>query len=110
LAGNTRLFHLKWIDRNAEFGIMIGDKGLWDQGYGTEVLELMLEHAFEALNLHRIFLRVFASNLRARRSYEKAGFTVEGTLRQAIFRRGRYIDVLIMSILQPEWKERREAK
>ena len=109
LAGNTRLFHLKWLHRSAEFGIIIGDKALWDHGYGTEVLELMLAHAFETLNLNRIYLHVYSSNQRARRSYEKAGFVVEGTLRQAMFQRGRYVDILIMGILHAEWKKRREG-
>lgn len=109
LAGNTRLFHLQWMHRSAEFGIVIGDKSRWDQGYGTEALELVLTHGFDTLNLNRIYLHVYASNRRARRSYEKAGFAVEGTLRQAMFRHGRYVDIIIMSILRSEWNERREG-
>jgi diamine N-acetyltransferase len=109
LAGNTRLFRLEWLHRSAEFGIVIGDKTLWDRGFGTETLELVLQHGFDTLNLNRIYLHVYANNGRARRSYEKAGFVVEGTLRQAMYRRGHYVDLLIMSILQSEWKKRREG-
>jgi RimJ/RimL family protein N-acetyltransferase len=110
LAGNARLFNLQWTNRSAEFGIFLGDKSTWNHGYGTEALELILEHAFDTLNLNRIDLRVFANNARARRSYEKAGFVLEGTLRQALYRRGRYVDVHIMSILRSEWKPPREGQ
>jgi diamine N-acetyltransferase len=110
LVGNTVLFHLEWTSRSAEFGIFIGDKSEWNKGYGTEVLGLILKHAFETLNLNRVYLRVFATNPRARRSYEKAGFMLEGTLRQAMFRHGRYIDVHVMSILRSEWQALQEGK
>ena len=52
------------------------------------MLQLILQHAFETLNLNRIYLRVFATNARAKRSYEKAGLVLEGTMRQAVFRNG----------------------
>lgn len=82
---------------------MIGDKSYWDKGYGTEVMGLLLSHGFDTLNLNRIYLRVYVSNPRAIRSYEKAGFTLEGRLREAVFQRGAYGDVLIMSALRSEW-------
>lgn len=106
--GNCGLFNIDWRNRNAEFGIMIGDKAYWNQGYGTEATILMQKHAFNTLNLHRIFLRVFANNPRARRAYEKAGFLHEGSMRQAEFIDGEYVDVHFMSSLQPEWKERKK--
>lgn len=109
LAGNTGLFNIDWISRSAEFGIFIGDKARWNKGYGTETLQLILQHGFNTLNLNRIFLRVFATNPRARRSYEKAGFVLEGTLRQAIYRRGKYIDMEVMSVLRSEWLANREG-
>ena len=92
-------------NRSAEIGIFIGQKDLWDKGYGTEAMCLMLKHGFNTLNLHRIFLRVFETNKRAIRSYEKTGFVHEGRLRQAEYRNGAYIDVLLMSVLKSEWRE-----
>ncbi len=107
--GNLGFMHLEWIPRAAEFGIFIGDKSLWDKGYGTEALQVLLHYGFETLNLNRIYLRVFSTNLRARRSYEKAGFVLEGTLRQAVYRHGAYADTLFMGILRSEWQARREG-
>ncbi len=108
--GNTGLMNLEWVPRAAELGIFIGDKSVWNKGYGTEAVELLLAHGFQTFNLNRIYLQVFANNLRARRSYEKAGFVLEGTLRQAVFRHGQYIDMLIMSILRSEWTGRQEGR
>ena len=108
LIGNSGLFTIDWRNRNAELGIFIGEKSYWDQGYGTEVLQLVLQHAFATLNLHRIFLRVFADNQRAIKVYEKIGFVHEGRQRQAEFHGGQYHDVLFMGMLRTEWEELKE--
>ena len=102
--GSTSFFDFHWRSRKAEFGILIGDKSVWNQGYGTEVTRLMLKHGFETLNLHRIELRVFSTNPRARRAYEKAGYVLEGIQRQAEFRNGQYVDEHLMAVLRGEWK------
>jgi len=104
LIGNCAFFGFDWPARSAEVGIMIGDKSVWNHGYGTEVMQMLLRHGFEALNLNRVFLRVYAGNGRAIRAYEKAGFIREGCLRQAVYRHGKYDDVLLMSILRSEWE------
>ena len=104
--GDCGLFDIDWRIRQAEFGIVIGAKQHWNKGYGTEALKLMIQHGFNALNLNRIHLRVYETNPRAIRSYEKAGLTLEGRKRQAHFDNGKYIDVLLMSILRAEWQEK----
>lgn len=104
--GNCSFMDLDWRNRSAEFGIFIGEKSYWSRGYGSEATRLMLQYGFGTLNLHRIWLRVFANNRRAIRAYEKAGYQQEGIQRQALFQEGRYIDVLVMSILRPEWEKR----
>jgi RimJ/RimL family protein N-acetyltransferase len=110
LIGNSGFFNLEWPNRSAEFGLFIGDKSVWNKGLGTETVRLLLRHGFETLNLHRIYLRVYSTNPRARRSYEKAGFVLEGTMREAVYRHGRYADVHIMSVLRSEWNAVPEGK
>ncbi len=110
LVGDSGLFNLEWANRCAEFGIFIGDKSVWNKGYGTEVTRLLLRHGFETLNLHRIYLRVYSTNPRGRRAYEKAGFVLEGTMREAVYRHGRYADIHIMSVLRSEWDAVSEGK
>jgi diamine N-acetyltransferase len=102
--GNIALHAVDWKERSAEVGIFIGEKSLWNHGYGREAMQLMLRYAFNTLNLNRIFLRVYATNPRAVKSYENAGFVHEGRLRQAHFQDGQYIDVLLMSVVRSEWK------
>jgi RimJ/RimL family protein N-acetyltransferase len=101
--GTAGLHDLDFVNGVAEFGISIGEKAEWSQGYGTDALHAICDFGFGELRLHRIELEVYASNPRARRSYEKAGFVLEGTLRERHFGEGRHEDVLIMSLLRDEW-------
>ena len=103
LIGTFAFDSIDWRNRSAEFGILIGDKTYWNQGYGTEAVRLLSQHGFKTLNLNRIFLHVFENNPRAIRAYEKAGFVHEGQERQAEFKDGKYIDVLRMSMLKDEF-------
>ncbi len=108
LIGNCTFFDIDAVTHAGEIGIMIGDKSLWNQGLGTETMGLLLRHGFETLNLNRISLRVFADNPRAIRTYQKAGFVHEGTLREAVFKRGKFGDIHIMSVLRREWDGRKK--
>ncbi|HWQ83552.1 MAG TPA: GNAT family protein [Anaerolineales bacterium] len=103
--GNCGFHNIDWRARAAEVGIFIGEKSLWNQGYGSEAMRLLLAHGFSTLNLNRIALDVYETNPRAIRSYEKVGFVHEGRKRQAMFKDGKYFDILIMSVLRAEWKE-----
>lgn len=103
--GNIGLHQINWKDRNAELGIVIGEKEYWGQGYGTDATRTLLQFAFGEMNLHRVQLRVDADNARAIRCYQKCGFREEGRLRDAVFREGTYHDQLIMSILRADWQE-----
>lgn len=105
--GNCSFHQIDWRCRSAILGIFIGDKAFWNKGYGTKVMQLLLKHGFETLNLNRIALDVYERNPRAIRAYEKAGFRLEGNKRQAMYKAGRYVDVLVMSVLREEWQEGR---
>lgn len=102
--GTVGLHGLDPENGKAEFGINIGEKELWGQGYGTEALEAICDFGFGALRLERIELHVYEDNARAIRSYEKAGFRHEGRLRHAHFGEGRHHDVVAMSLLRDEWQ------
>jgi RimJ/RimL family protein N-acetyltransferase len=102
--GNCGFDNINWRARAGELGLFIGEKGYWNQGYGSEVMRLLLKHGFDTLNLNRIALIVYANNPRAVRVYEKVGFIKEGLLRQAHFQNGEYIDVVTMSVLRSEWR------
>ena len=102
--GNVKLGPINWVHRNAEFGILVGAPEARGRGIGTEATKLILAHAFERLNLHRVGLGVVADNDPAIRSYRKVGFEVEGTYRQAILREGEFRDLCRMGILASDFQ------
>ena len=101
--GNVGFGQVLAENRKARLGITIGDKRYWSRGYGTDTMITMCRFGFDEMNLHRIDLTVNVENERAVRCYEKAGFTNEGRLRQAIFARGSYHDQFIMGVLRDEF-------
>ena len=101
--GNIGLHRIDWKNRTATLGIVIGERGYWGRGYGTDAVRTMLRYAFDELGLNRVELETFSFNPRAIRCYEKAGFVREGVRRRALYRDGRYHDVIIMGILRSEF-------
>jgi RimJ/RimL family protein N-acetyltransferase len=104
LIGATGFHQIDFRNRHASFGIVIGDKAEWGKGYGTEATRLLVNHAFQSLNLHRVWLHAHEFNERGLRSYKRVGFKEEGILRQDCFREGRYWNTIVMGILREEWK------
>jgi RimJ/RimL family protein N-acetyltransferase len=103
LIGFVNLIWLSWTHGDTWLGIGLGDRAYWGKGYGTDAVRVVLRYAFTELNLRRVTLGVFAYNGRAIRSYEKAGFKVEGRLRQYIARDGQRNDMIVMGVLREEW-------
>jgi len=102
--GNCDLHNIDSVTNEAEFGIMIGEKEYWNKGLGREATRLMLQHGFEDLNLNRIYLYVVAENIRGIKAYTAVGFSQEGLLREALYKNGKYNDIIVMSVLHSEWK------
>jgi len=94
--------YVRDVDRNhhkAEYGIFIGAADARGKGYGTAAAKLMIRYCFEEMKLHRLFLRVYADNYQAIKSYEKAGFEREALLRDDVCIDGNYRDIVLMGIL-----------
>jgi len=100
--GHVGLYQIDHRIGIAEFAIMIGDRAAWGKGLGRACTKVALSHGFRELNLNRIYLTVLSTNERAIQLYQSLGFQEEGRLRQAQFKNGRYIDVLIMGLLRSE--------
>ena len=84
-------------------GIGIGERDYWGKGYGTDAMRLALQYAFLELSAQRVSLGLFAYNVRALKSYEKAGFRLEGRTRQDVLHEGKRTDTLWMGVLRDEW-------
>ena len=102
--GNTDLRGIDPFHRTAEFGIMIGEKECWGEGYGTEATRLMLDYGFTALGLHNIMLAAFSFNERGLRAYTRAGFREIGRRREAFRLAGQVYDVVYMDCLATEFE------
>src|SRR5438552_2015181 len=78
LVGFVYLNGIDWFARNAEFGILIGDRGRQGKGLAKEALSLVAGYAFDTLNLNKLYLRVVAFNERALQLYRDFGFVEAG--------------------------------
>jgi diamine N-acetyltransferase len=78
--------------------------GVPNQGTGRKLLTEVAERAFGELRAHRLFLDAFVTNDRARHVYETFGFRKEGILREAIYRDGAYHSLVLMSLLESEYR------
>lgn len=105
--GMCGLHRLDWVNRNAEFGIVIGEPDYWGKGYGTDATRTLVDIGFTWFALHRIYLRVIEDNIRAIRAYERAGFKHEGVEREAMLVQGTYKNLLLMSLLASEFKAKK---
>lgn len=96
--GTIGFKNTNWISRNAELYISLGNEKYTENssGYGCDAVNTLCNFCFDSLGLHRIYLYVFESNKRAIRCYEKAGFSVEGSLKEHHFISGHYEDVVVM--------------
>ncbi len=97
--GNCMYYDLDRKAREAELGIMIGDRGYWNGGYGTEAVTLLTRWMFNELELNRVYLKTLDWNVRAQRAFAKAGFTQKG-----FNERGRY-RFMLMDIKREAWEQ-----
>lgn len=87
---------------------MLGMKNT-GRGYGTRAVQLAVRYVFDVLQLNRLQLEVYSHNIHAKRSYEKAGFQVEGVLRETLLWNGVYSDEIIMSMLKKDHEKKGTA-
>ena len=104
LIGNISLMNIDHINKTATLGIMIGKNDEREKGYGTEAINLLLDYAFNHLNLNNIMLEVLDTNERARKCYLKCGFKELGVRKQSHYLEGIYHDSIYMQILKEDFK------
>jgi RimJ/RimL family protein N-acetyltransferase len=105
LIGLVGLKDINNLNQSAEFYVIL-DRSMWGKGYGSEATKLMIRYGFLELNLNRIQTQDMEENIGGWRADEKAGFKYEGTLREVIFRFGKYHNVRVYSLLRSEFLKR----
>jgi len=108
--GNMALQSIDWVNRCAEFAVVIGEKGYWGKGYTTEAAQLLFKHGFERLNLNRIWTGTAETNFGMRSVAGKLGMSEEGCFRNAVYLNGSYCNIVEFGILKEEWEESRPVK
>ncbi len=101
--GNMSLQAIDYINRSAEFAVLMGEKEFWGRGYAREAGELLLRHGFMKLNLHRVYCGTAAGNTGMQKLAEALGMVREGVRRQALYLNGEYADVWEYGVLKDEF-------
>jgi len=101
--GVMGLHRINWKDRVATTGAIIGEKDCWGKGYGTDAKMILLDYAFNTLNLRKVCSSVIAFNRRSLRYSLHCGYRREGRLRRQMFRRGRYWDEILLGLFREDW-------
>lgn len=105
--GNTGFYHIDYLHRRAEFWILIGSKSYRHKGFGVQVTSLLVNFAFNNLNLNKVYVHVTEENNAAINLYSKCNFTQEGFLRDHYFINGEYKNIVIMSLLKIDFYEKK---
>jgi RimJ/RimL family protein N-acetyltransferase len=97
--GNIKLGPINWIHRFGDVGILIGEKDCWGKGYATEAIRLVVDYAFQTLNLHKLTAGAYDANQGSVRAFLKAEFTQEGVRKNQFYCSGRYVDGILLGIV-----------
>ena len=102
--GNCMYYDLDTVNREAELGIVIGDRDYWSDGYGYDAVTTLLEHMFTTRELKRVYLHTLEWNGRAQKSFSKSGFNQVRAVRRMAH------DFILMDVLRDDWFEAREER
>ncbi|MBZ9625945.1 GNAT family N-acetyltransferase [Clostridium sp. FP2] len=106
IIGHIQLLGIDLVNSSACIGrVLVGNQNIRNKGIGTQMINGILDIAFETLKLHRVYLGVFDFNKSAIACYEKAGFKIEGTSRDFRKINDEYWSLINMSILEKEYKK-----
>lgn len=101
--GVMSLHRVNWKDGTATTGAIIGEKEYWGRGYGKEAKMLLLDFAFNTLNLRKICSSVKAFNGRSLNYNKRCGYQEEGRRAKQFFVDGAYHDEIFLAIFREDW-------
>lgn len=102
--GNCSYYGLNESKGEAELGIMIGNRDYWDKGYGTDAVTTLVSHIFRRTNLRRIYLKTLEANTRARKCFQKCGFSPYSRMDRDGY------SFTLMEIYRQDWKKQAGAE
>ena len=102
--GNCMYYDMDTINKQAEIGIVIGDRNYWSLGYGYDAVVTMLDYLFSNTSMERLYLHTLEWNKRAQRAFQKCGFAPVTEVRRS------GMDFVLMAIKKDLWLQIREEK
>ena len=103
LIGNIGLHKIDYVSRSAITGTMIGNQNFHGKGYGSEAKMLLLNYAFNTLNLRKINSEAISFNKRSVNYSLKCGYEIEGVRKKEIYKNGRYHDMVLLAVFKKNW-------
>lgn len=107
--GVMSLEKINWTDRTATTGAFIGEKEYWGNGYGTDAKMILLDYAFNTLNLRKINSSAKTFNKRSLAYNMKCGYKIEGVSKKQHYCNGKYIDAIMIAVFKkdflPIWRK-----
>lgn len=101
--GNIALQKIDAHSSAAEYAIIVGNKDYWGKGVAAEASRLLIAWGFASLGLHRVYCGTSAANVPMQKLAERLGFVREGVRRQAMRKRGAFVDIVEYGLLREEF-------
>jgi len=102
--GNCTCYDIDEKKGEAQLGIMIGERDYWDNGYGADAVNTMVDHVFQTTSLHRLYLKTLDWNQRAQKCFTRCGFTPCGYLKRNSH------NFVLMELTRESWEKRRQGE
>jgi len=109
IIGETGLLRIFMPWRTSDYSLVIWDKEYWGKGYGKETSQLMLDYAFNDLNLNRLAIGVVGFNHNGLKFWKSIGFIEEGKQIDGYFCNGVYSDFIMMYLLEKDFRNSKQT-
>lgn len=103
--GNVYMTDINVINRSCHSHVLIGDKSCWGKGYAAEALRLAIAYMFNERNIERIQANILEENTQSLRMHEKCGYKIEGLMRKAVYKGGKYHNQYITALIKDDYSE-----
>jgi RimJ/RimL family protein N-acetyltransferase len=108
--GTVGLNHIDWINGWANANLAIGEPDYWGHNIATEATELLVEYAFNELNLNKLHGGAAVDNIGSWTVAEKIGFEFEGIRKHGMYVNGKYVDAKTYRLLKEDWLKRKKKR
>jgi len=103
--GNLKIGPINYKHKVSDLITVIGDKDYWGQGLGAEAIKLGISLAFKKHKIRKLSAGVYSGNIDSIKAYKKAGFIIEGRLKEQFIVDGKYHDRIIIGCFNPDYKK-----